>query len=53
MPVDALSSRALEAHAADLAIEEVLYALDKAIKRGTIQPDVYLKQVGMGPLCGH
>lgn len=45
VPVDDLSSQALDAHAADLAIEETLYALDKALQRGLLQPEVYLKQV--------
>lgn len=41
---DPLSQQALEVQAQDLALEDALYALDKALNAGTLEPDVYLKQ---------
>ena len=37
---------ALHVQAEDLALEDALYALDKAVNSGVLTADVYLKQVG-------
>lgn len=45
VPADALCAQALEAQAEDMALEDTLYALDKALQQGVIDLDAYLKQV--------
>ena len=45
MAADSLSQQALEAQAEDLAIEDTLYALERALTNGVITADAYLKQV--------
>lgn len=41
---DPLSQQALEVQAQDLALEDALYALDKALNSGSVEADVYLRQ---------
>ena len=45
---DPLSQQALDVQAQDLALEDSLYALDKALNSSTIEPDAYLKQARVG-----
>jgi hypothetical protein len=45
VPADDLSRQALAAQAEDLAVEDCLLVLEKAMLRGKLAPDVYMKQV--------
>lgn len=44
-PVDGLNRQALMAAAEDVAIEDALYALERALQAGILEPEIYLKQV--------
>ncbi|EIE25211.1 tumor susceptibility protein [Coccomyxa subellipsoidea C-169] len=50
LPADVLSKQALEGQAEDLALEDTLYSLDKALQNNSLTPELYIKQVRA--LCG-
>ena len=45
VPADVLSRQALDAQAEDLALEDTLYSLNKALQENVISAEVYMKQV--------
>ena len=49
VPADVLSRQALDAQAEDLALEDALYSLDKALQDGVLTPAAYMKQVPFHP----
>lgn len=53
VPADDLSRQALAAQAEDLAVEDCLLVLEKAMLQGKLQPDMYMKQVGGQGNPGH
>jgi hypothetical protein len=44
-PADDLSRQALMAQAEDLAVEDCLLVLEKALLQGKLTPEAYMKQV--------
>ena len=49
VPVDELAAQALEVQAEDMALEDTLYALQKAFQGGHLDATTYLRQVGLLP----
>lgn len=47
---DVLSRQALDAQAEDLALEDTLYSLNKALQEGIISAELYMKQASLS-LC--
>ena len=47
---DVLSRQALDAQAEDLALEDTLYSLNKALQDGIISAEVYMKQASGTPV---
>lgn len=45
MAADILSQQALDAQAEDLALEDALYSLNKALQDSVISAEAYMKQV--------
>lgn len=45
LPCDALSKQILDSTASDMAVEDTLYALDKAVQEGAVPFDQYLRNV--------
>ena len=48
---DPLCQQALDCQAEDMAIEDTLYALERALTDGHLPSDTYLKQVGAPSLA--
>ena len=44
-PADALSSQALATQAEDMAVEDALFSLDRALAAGALAPEPYLRAV--------
>ena len=53
MPVDELAAQALEVQAEDMALEDTLYALQKAFQDGHLDATTYLRQVPAQTLAPH
>lgn len=47
LPPDDLSRQVLQAQAEDLAVEDCLLVLEKALLQGKLTPEAYMKQVGL------
>ena len=48
---DVLSRQALDAQAEDLALEDTLYSLNKALQEGIISAEIYMKQASPNSGC--
>lgn len=46
-PLDGLSKQMLDSTASDLAIEDVVYSLDKAVQEGVVPFEQYLRSIRM------